>query len=751
MKEATRLLRVRRSIATLSFLGCFGAESAVQAHPFRGDPVAFTQADGSLVDVYLWGDEYYARAESPDGYALLQDPVTHWICYAAAAPDGELVSSGIHYPGTSVPSAKPGVSASRLATELGRRGIAKGLRHGHARRNAKVLASQQQLWGTASAPWDVAATNRPAPKNAPPLLSAPVSGSLTGLVVLIDFSDRPSTISVEEVDKAFNAASYGDTRGSIKSWTETISYSKASVSHKVVGYMRAAYPTTHYQYGTDYAASTELMKEVFAWIESNVDLTPYAVSGALPSLAVIYAGAIISNGWATSLWPHAGAGRYTTSEGVAIRQAYLSNLGTRTPISLGTHRHELGHAVFGWPDTYDYDDDSESAGGYAQEEDLPCAPFRMWSGWVSATVINDTSQIYELAANGDTCLRYNNPTDSQEYFIIEYMKKEGWRSGAPDEGLLVWHIDDNRNRGNNSWQDMTATRHYRLSVEQADGKFDLEKNVRAGAGDLFHAGDKTRFDETTTPSSNWWSGSQSGLKLCDIGALNPTMTVNVGCGAAMGGATGTGGVSAGGASTGGSANQGGAIATGGRSVGGAATGGLTAGGSSAGGTTTGGRSTGGAATGGKAIANTGGVVVATGGAAPATGGMPATGGAGTGGANTGGQATGGATALATGGISTGGLAATGAAPTSLSLGGKLATGGATAINLGGSVATGGSLTTGTATVDDGGEAGGCSCRVPRGPDRSSVPAWCVSALAVLGLRRWRRDQPPRRRTSLDRR
>jgi hypothetical protein len=72
------------------------------------------------------------------------------------------------------------------------------------------------------------------------------------------------------------------------------------------------------------------------------------------------------------------------------------------------------------------------------------------------------------------------------------MKKQGWRASAPDEGLLVWHIDDNRNRGNNSWQDMTPTRHYRLSVEQADGLFHMENNNTSHTGDLFHAGDKTR-------------------------------------------------------------------------------------------------------------------------------------------------------------------------------------------------------------------------------------------------------------------
>ena len=516
-----------------------GSGSAL-AYPHRGEHMVMTQPDGTSVEVVVWGDEFYARVESLDGYTLVLDPVTRWICYASLRAGWELASTGIHFTGDQSIT----VSGSRNREDQTRRGRrAQATRHCPG---SPALAGQESSREfeppSNSSGAELLPPSGTATASAPPaeeLLGA--TGSMKGLVVAIDFSDRVGTISQTELDNAFNGATYGDSRGSVRTWSETISYNMFTVSHQIVAYMRAAYPTSHYQYGTDYAASTELMKEVFAYIENNIDLTPLGVNGSLPSLAVLYAGAVISNGWATSLWPHSGCGRYTTSEGVAIRQCYLSNLGTATPLRLGTHRHELGHALFQWPDTYDYDDDSESAGGFAQEEDLPCAPFRMWAGWMNVIDISSASQVYSLAANGDTCLRYNNPSDSQEYFIIEYMKKEGWRASAPDEGLLVWHIDDNRNRGNNSWQDMTPTRHYRLSVEQADGLFHMENNNTSHTGDLFHAGDKTRFDETTTPSSNWWAGSGSGLKLCDIGGLDASMSVNVGCGGAgTGGSAATG-------------------------------------------------------------------------------------------------------------------------------------------------------------------------------------------------------------------
>jgi hypothetical protein len=176
------------------------------------------------------------------------------------------------------------------------------------------------------------------------------------------------------------------------------------------------------------------------------------------------------------------------------------------------------------------------------------------------------NQAYALPANGDTCLRYKNPSASTEFFIVEYMRKESpKRPNAPDEGLLIWHIDE---KGDNSAQDMTATKHYDCSVEQADGLFELEKNGKKRAGDLFRAGYKDTFNDTTTPNSKWWNGSASGFAVCNVGALDPAMNVTVGCSgpitpvvdAGAGGAAGSGGTTGGGGTsgTGGRGGSGGA-------------------------------------------------------------------------------------------------------------------------------------------------------------------------------------------------
>lgn len=741
-----RSFRLVRTVSVLSFLASILLPRPGTAYPYWGEHMDMMQPDGSTVDVVLWGNEFHIRAETPNGYTLIVDPDTHFISYAVATPDGNLVSSGFVYDGIATDA------------QLGNLGITPGARLSRALRDTLVAQRRARLRPSTQALQAAEASNEPEITSLAILPAT--TGTATGLVVLVDFPDRQSVIPIGEVESAFNSTqAYGNTwHGSIRNWSEQISDGITSVQHKVVGFYTAKYDVAHYNTPTaewDYSTADELYKEVYAYIEANVDLTSYAINGALPSLAVVYAGDIISRGWAMALWPHGGcAGRYRTSEGVAISQCLMTNLGTRTPLNLETFRHELGHSFFHWPDTYDYDDDSKSAGGYATETDMPCAPFRMWAGWIKPYDVTSAPGVYSLAADGSTFLRYNNPGKTNEYFVAEYAKKWARRT-PPDEGLLIWHIDE---KGDNSWQDMTATRHYMMSVEQADGKFDLEHNVRAGAGDLFHAGDKDRFDDTTTPNSKWWDGSSSGFGLCNIGDITTdTMSVNAGCvssggSSSTGGAPGTGGSTgtAGSKTTGGMTSTGSGGNSGGRSnLGGASSGGIanTGGRSTTGGvgnsggrSNTGGRSSSGgiASTGGRSssggVATAGGrtmTSIATAGGAANTGGQSSTSGTNvTGGiASTGGRST--ASGIAsTGGNDVNTSASTTRATTSAA--GNSGTGGNRA-----------STTTSVASTDvaqgSSQDTGSCSCRTV---GRPNATGWAsVSLLGLLGLALRRRRQP----------
>ena len=487
--------------------------NSVRSH-YNGEKMEFSQPDGSILEVLLFGDAYFMRAESPDGYTLIPDTSTGWICYAKLSePEARLISSGIPYSSNDFELS----SLSSKTRMLSDSSIIKKLNYPHD----QIQEIRNNSLEKQSSPLEM-------PLNMP----APVIGTINQLAILVDFPDRVANVSTNEIYNSYNASSYGDKRGSIKSWATTISNNMVTLHTYVIGYYTAKYNTDHYKRGTthDYSAADELKAELLPWADDNFDFASLTSDGGrVRSFNILYTGDTISNGWANSLWPHASWYNYQTDDGVKTGSYFMSNIGSNQPLNLSTTRHELGHNVFKWPDTYDYQSDSYSGGGFAMETDLPCAPFRAIHEWIDVVDINNLNQSHDLPDNANTALKYTNPLNANEYFMIEYVRKTGWRSNARDEGILIWHVDEN---GDNSWQDMTTTRHYRHSVEQADGLFELEKHIKNGSdGDLFHAGFKTTFDNSSTPNSNWWDGTLSGLKVSNIGNKGgSTMRVTIGSG-----------------------------------------------------------------------------------------------------------------------------------------------------------------------------------------------------------------------------
>jgi subtilisin-like proprotein convertase family protein len=66
--------------------------------------------------------------------------------------------------------------------------------------------------------------------------------------------------------------------------------------------------------------------------------------------------------------------------------------------------------------------------------------------------------------------------------------------------------------------------HYELSLEQADGLFQLEttRDYNGDGTDLYGQAN-TRFADSTTPNSKWWDGTASNLDVFQIGAPGATI------------------------------------------------------------------------------------------------------------------------------------------------------------------------------------------------------------------------------------
>lgn len=548
------------SILALGCLGAGGRQAA--AAPSRGEILTFDQPDGTRVDVRLFGDEFYMRGEGLDGYTVVRDPKTRAICYAALNADSSgWVSTGEVYHGR---EAGGGVDAS--GSSLGpafefiapsTRGIPPGLDLKPAARRLIRARATRELGldmaanGTPDAPVGPSALGK---ATASAALAADSVRRVSGVIVLVEFPDVRATITQDQIADMANLKGFSvnGNNGSIRDYFLDVSHGKMEYNLDVSTYYMARNNKAYYDRDDGYAGAYELVKEALQGLDAKgYDFSKLTTtsSGTVVSVNVLFAGAAGAV-WAQGLWAHRGNITPLTFDGVKVSGYMLAYVGTA--LTIGTFIHESGHLLFGWPDLYDYDSDSRGTGAYClmsgqdpKNPQPPNAYLRVGQGWEPAVDLKTvTNGLVSVPSNGRANYRYANPANAKESYIIENIAKKGRWAKMPDDGLMIWHVDA---AGDNSFQDRTASRHYEVSVVQADGKFDLEKDVNSGgANDLFHAGNNASFNGQTTPDSKWWNGSESGLGLLNISSVKDTMTFQI-QGMAVGIASKTGGGPGGGA------------------------------------------------------------------------------------------------------------------------------------------------------------------------------------------------------------
>jgi len=491
------------------------------AAPHDGDVFSLRQPDGTRVEVRVFGDEFYQRVESIDGFSLVRDGETGWICYARLADDGEdFVSTGVIYRGGTVddlPEPRQRQRIKRLRKRL--RLKTSAIRRKAQARRTELFAGEE---GASGPELDA----QPAPAPAEPQ-------SVLGLTILIQFPDEPGTISRAEIDRFCNQVGYSGygNNGSVRDYFWDVSNHNLEYTNYVTEYYTARNEKSYYD-DCDSGKTRELLGEALNWLDDQgFDFSMLTLDGnnRIVALNVFYAGSP-DCGWAKGLWPHKGSySGFTSDSGIRSRDYQITNIGSQ--LRLGTFCHENGHMVCKWPDLYDYGGESRGVGGYClmassggRNPRPPNAHFRDLRGW--ETIIDITNDppgtLRTHQANSFTTFRYSHPTNEREFFLVESRLKTGRNAGLPDEGLLIWHIDRD---GSNNNEQMTPEKHYRVSVEQADGQFHLERDINGGgSNDLFHAGNNDTFDDYTVPDARWWDQSESGLRITGISDVGPQMT-----------------------------------------------------------------------------------------------------------------------------------------------------------------------------------------------------------------------------------
>jgi M6 family metalloprotease-like protein len=522
MKSAEKNLR--KVVAILLLPLWVSYLNPASAAPYHGTLMLFEQPDHTKVHVRIWGDEFYQRVESLDGYPLIRNN-EGWICYAVRNADySEWQSTRVIYAGLSFEQAKVQFNLKskhhkfpslEKSIDLSKESIRKKREKVQRLPRFKTRMSREQI-----RPQSMARVKS--------------KTEVKGIVILIDFSDSPASVAPDEVERFFNQNGYNNftNNGSIRDYFLDISAGAFDYSNDVIGYYRAKNPKSYYDVPGLFGKSEELIEEALQWADKIYDFSQLSrEENTVRAINFIYAGSS-SLGWTQGLWPHMG-GHFFFADGVELHPYNLTSLDGETYLAVVCH--ENGHMLFQWPDLYDYDGDSGGVGNFCLMANMgdsfnpvpPNAYFRSVEGWENVISLNDTTGTFSAISNSaQTTYYYRNVSKPHELFVIESRVRKGRSASLPDDGLMIWHIDQ---LGSNSNQQMTDSLHYAVSIEQADGKFELEKGFSAGAReDLFNSQNKGGFHDNSLPDARWWSGAPSHLFIHSISNVADTMTFKAG-------------------------------------------------------------------------------------------------------------------------------------------------------------------------------------------------------------------------------
>jgi M6 family metalloprotease-like protein len=398
--------------------------------------------------------------------------------------------------------------------------------------------------------------------DSPRKVASPVTqsahGTFNALAILIKFSDKNSSVEVSKFDTLI----FVDRQGSVRNYYKEISYAQLDIVTvnlpSTIGWTTAPQTYAYYCNGQNGMGaypqnSQKLCEDIVDLVNPLVDFSNYDndLDGFVDALILVHTGPGAEVTWSDNdIWSHKWGIVPRSRDGVYIREYCIQPEYWYTPgdITCGVFCHELGH-ILGLPDLYDTDIPRDSYGvgkwslmaygswnGPSGRGDYPAHP-DAWSrirlGFTSPTnvVANiNNALIASVEGGGDIYRLWSSGGLGDEYFLMENRQRTGYDSYLPSSGLLIWHIDETQSGNDNQWYPgYEASGHYRVALEQADGLFEMEKNISSGnAGDPFPGSSAhTSFSPASLPSTNSYGGENTMMAISNISPSAATMTASL--------------------------------------------------------------------------------------------------------------------------------------------------------------------------------------------------------------------------------
>lgn len=420
-----------------------------------------SQSDGTTIKVSQAGDEHLHYYITEDNVPLYKAADNRY-CYLTIE-NGKLYNSGM-------------------------------LAHESAARSAKELQVMNTIHDLAPIARQMAAKKRSAAKRCgrPDRLPSKddisvFKGSKKALVILAAFSDKSFSKGDDAIvkfyDEVLNQEGYSQNgaAGSVHDYFNDMSRGEFDLTFDIVGPVKVSKSATYYggpspiMGGADHIGEfiTEAIKKADEKCDIDWKKYDWDDDGEVEQVFVLYAGYGQATGGPTgTIWPNAwtldealqnsdGNGGFSI-DGVFINQYACSNelyLDSGTvPMGLGVFCHEFSHCM-GLPDMYDTnygstptmgDWDLLAGGSYNGPQGIGWCPAgwtsyeRAYAGWLELTELKAGDIIKGMTsledADGKAYVIYND-NHKDEYYLLENHKGMGWDRYTPENGLLIIHVD----------------------------------------------------------------------------------------------------------------------------------------------------------------------------------------------------------------------------------------------------------------------------------------------------------------------
>ncbi len=500
---------------------------AIPAYPY---PVKVKQADGTVLTIVQRGDEHGHYTVTTDGKPLLFNAASGNYEYAKLL-NGALVASGIKAAEASqrMAEAKAFLQAQQAESILD-----------VCRQNRQNRLVQAARVHRSNAPQKSAASDVQSHR----LTTYPVKGEVHTLVILVQFADTKFTTTGSDVQQFYNAMfneqgfTYSNgANGSVRDFYVENSAGAFQPTFDIVG--PVTLPQNCYYYGTNLGSGDnparleEFVREACTLADPQVNFADYDNDGdgEVDNIYFYYAGyGAADSGESRTIWPHASTyqematqagltGATLTLDNVNIGNYSCSNeingtVTTPQPAGIGTFVHEFGH-VLGLADHYDvgygtatFDPgkfDTMATGSYNNNGNTPpafSAYERACLGWTDLVNFpSDTDILGVLPDLKDSNKAFRvsvDGTKGNEFFVLENRQQKGWDAYLPGHGMLLWHIDYDKDAWTNDEVNITGS-HQRVDIVEADNK----RTEATRAGDPFPGtSNVTRWQLTSWADEN---------------------------------------------------------------------------------------------------------------------------------------------------------------------------------------------------------------------------------------------------------